>query len=201
MKTIFFDVDTQIDFLFSAGALYVPGSERILPLVAKLNHWAAENGIPVISTMDAHAENDPEFRHWPAHCVVGTVGQRKPERSLLKTRVVVPSYEANVDVSGAQQILLEKQSVDCFTNANIHKVLDALEAERYLVYGVVTEICVKNALFGLLETGRRVEIVADVTKSLNREEARSMVVEFRSRGGVKTSAASVMKERFSSGAE
>jgi nicotinamidase/pyrazinamidase len=193
MKTVLFDVDTQIDFLFPAGALYVPGSERIFPLVAKLNHWAAGQGIPVISTVDAHAENDPEFGNWPPHCVVGTLGQRKPEATLLERRVSVPSHAANVDVAGAQQILLEKQSVDCFTNANIHKVLDALEAERCLVFGVVTEICVKNALFGLLKTRRQVELVGDVTKSLNREEARAMAAEFRISGGLKTSAAAVMK--------
>ena len=26
----FFDIDTQIDFLFPAGSLYVPGAERLL---------------------------------------------------------------------------------------------------------------------------------------------------------------------------
>ena len=31
MKTVFFDIDTQIDFVYPAGALYVPGAEHILP--------------------------------------------------------------------------------------------------------------------------------------------------------------------------
>jgi len=26
MKTVYFDIDTQIDFLFPAGSLYVPGA-------------------------------------------------------------------------------------------------------------------------------------------------------------------------------
>ena len=30
MKTVFFDVDTQLDFVFPAGALYVPGAENIV---------------------------------------------------------------------------------------------------------------------------------------------------------------------------
>ena len=72
MKTVFFDIDTQIDFLFPAGALYAPGAEKIIGTVAKLNHHAAKHGIPVVSTMDAHSENDPEFRDWPHHCVVDT---------------------------------------------------------------------------------------------------------------------------------
>jgi nicotinamidase/pyrazinamidase len=55
MKTVFFDVDSQLDFLYPAGALYVPGAERIVPAIARLNRFAGERGIPVISTMDAHA--------------------------------------------------------------------------------------------------------------------------------------------------
>ena len=40
MKTVFFDIDTQIDFVYPAGALYVPGAERILATVAELNRRA-----------------------------------------------------------------------------------------------------------------------------------------------------------------
>ncbi len=41
MKTVFFDVDTQIDFLYPAGALYVPGAETIVDRIAALNRFAA----------------------------------------------------------------------------------------------------------------------------------------------------------------
>ena len=40
MKTVFVDVDTQIDFLFPAGALYVPGAEALVPKIAALNRYA-----------------------------------------------------------------------------------------------------------------------------------------------------------------
>jgi len=62
VKTVFFDVDTQIDFLYPSGALYAPGAEMIVDRVAKLNCYAAAHGITVISSMDAHSENDPEFK-------------------------------------------------------------------------------------------------------------------------------------------
>ena len=38
MKTVFFDIDTQLDFLYPAGALYVPGAERIVPAIARPLH-------------------------------------------------------------------------------------------------------------------------------------------------------------------
>src|SRR5665213_1774934 len=67
----FFDIDTQIDFVYPAGALYGKGAEHVLPAVAQLNRYAALQGIRLFSTTCAHPENAAEFRTWPPHCVVG----------------------------------------------------------------------------------------------------------------------------------
>jgi nicotinamidase/pyrazinamidase len=157
---VFFDIDTQLDFLFPAGALYVPGAEAIVDRIAALNKFAASHGIPVISTMDAHTPDDPEFRAWPPHCIAGTLGQRKPASTLLKKRVIVPNEPGLPEISGVhqilgvRQILMEKQALDCFSNVNLPALLDNLgghqrDAGHCIVYGVVTEICVKLAAFGL----------------------------------------------------
>jgi len=191
MKTVFFDVDTQIDFLFPAGSLYVPGAETIVPLIAKLNRHAGAHAIPVVSDMDAHSENDAEFRVWPHHCVVGTEGQQKPQDTLLETRVVIPSTKVEFKLGGAQQIILEKQVLDCFRNPNLPDLLAQLNADRYVVYGVVTEICVRFAAFGLLKTGKRVELVTDAVRSLNQQEAEQMMADFTGAGGVLTTSAEV----------
>ena len=184
MKTIFFDVDTQIDFVYPAGALYVPGAEQIVDNVARLNRFSASQGFPLISDTDAHSENDPEFHDWPAHCVTGTVGQTKPQATLLDRRVVVSS-KAPLDAwpAGAQQILLEKQSLDAFSNPRLPGFLELLGAERFVVYGVVTEICVKRAAWGLIRTGKRVELVTDAIRHLNEADARAMIAEFEAAGG------------------
>jgi nicotinamidase/pyrazinamidase len=184
--TVFFDVDTQLDFLYPSGALYVPGAEAIVDRVAALNHWAASRGIPVISTMDAHTENDPEFRDWPPHCIAGTPGQRKPPSTLLDKRVVVPNTPGLPETAGYQQILLEKQALDCFTNMNLPALLDRLGAERCIVYGVVTEICVKFAAFGLLKTGRHVELVSDAIKELDPAANTKMLADFTAAAGTLT---------------
>src|SRR6266849_1533144 len=178
MKAVFFDVDTQIDFLYPSGALYVPGAETILDRLAALNRYAASHGCTVISTMDAHSEDDPEFKLWPHHCVAGTVGQRKPACTLLEKRVVVPNGPCELALDGVQQILLEKQTLDCFSNVNLPALLERLGADRYVVYGVVTEICVKLAAFGLLRTGKRVELVTDAVRCLSEDEATKMIEGF-----------------------
>jgi nicotinamidase/pyrazinamidase len=189
MKTVFIDVDTQVDFVFPAGALYVPGAERILSAVSALNRYAVENDIPLISTMDAHSENDPEFKDWPAHCVVGTVGQTKPAQTLFGTRIVVPAKATEITGLNAQQIILEKVTTNCFDNPNLKVMLEALSADSYVVYGVVTEICVKFAALGLLGMGKRVEVVTDAVRHLSESKRDAMLSEFTAAGGVLTSVA------------
>jgi nicotinamidase/pyrazinamidase len=164
MKTVFFDIDTQIDFVYPAGALYVPGAERILDRIGELNRKAPL----LISTMDAHSEDDPEFQIYPHHCVVGTAGQLKPAITLVN------------------QLIIEKQKLDCFTNPALAPLLANLNADRYVVYGVATEICVRFAAFGLLATGKRVEIVTDAVQALDNEAARKMFSEFTAAGGYPT---------------
>jgi nicotinamidase/pyrazinamidase len=183
MKTVFFDIDTQIDFIYPAGALYVTGAERIIPVIAELNLRAPL----VISTMDAHSEDDPEFQIYPHHCVVGTAGQQKPSVTLREKRAMIPSRP-----EGLRQLILEKQKLDCFTNPNLLPLLAELNADGYVVYGVVTEICVRLAAFGLLKTGKRVEIVTDAVKALDESGAKKMFAEFTAAGGHLTTLATVV---------
>ena len=177
MKTVYFDIDTQIDFLYPAGALYVPGAERLLPAISRLNQKAAI----VVSTMCAHDENDPEFNDWPPHCVVGTTGQLKPQSTMLAERVVIPTTP--VDISIARQIILEKQHLNLFSNPNLPRLLEILEADDYVVYGVVTEYCVSHAALGLLETGKPVTLITDAIRSLSDEESARTIQAFTTRGG------------------
>ena len=174
MKTVFFDIDTQIDFMYPSGALYVPGAERILPVIAELNRKASV----VISTMCAHSEDDPEFDTYGHHCVVGTTGQQKPPATLLN--------------DPARQILFPKEQLDVFSTPELGPLLERLNADRYVIYGVVTEICVRCAAVGLLKSGKRVEIVTDAVRSLNEAEASKFLREFANSGGGLTSAAAAL---------
>lgn len=189
MSIAFFDIDTQLDFLFPAGALYVPGGERIVDKVARLNRHAAAKGIPLFSTMDAHAENDPEFREWPPHCVVDTFGQRKPEPTLMAGRVVLPVRAAAT--AKGPQILVEKITFDCFTNPMLEPTLDELGITEAVVYGVVTEICVAHAVRGLLRTGRRVTLVLDALMALDEGKAQDLEAEVLAAGGRLTTASQI----------
>jgi nicotinamidase/pyrazinamidase len=197
VKTVFFDVDTQIDFLFPAGALYVPGAEKIVKTLGTLTRFAAANRLPIISTADAHFENDPEFKTWKPHCVIGTAGQQKIAGTLLNQPLVLTTVIGSLDairsrITDAAQIIVEKQMLDCFTNPNLRPLLDLIDANRYVVYGVATEHCVRCAAFGLLETGARVEIVTNAISGISASDEREVLERFQSQGGVLTTSAAVI---------
>jgi len=183
MKTVYFDIDTQIDFLFPAGSLHVPGAQQLIPALHRLNHHAAKHGHPLVSSMCAHIEDDPEFKQWPAHCVIGTVGQLKPTETLLEKRVVIGVAPGDYRTQGAQQILFEKNQLDITTSPNFRPLLTRLAADRYVVYGVVTEYCVRFAALALLETGKPVSLVTDAIQTLRAEDSAKTLSEFTARGG------------------
>jgi len=165
----FFDIDTQIDFVFPAGALYGSGAERVIPKVAAWNQYAGEHRIPLISTMCAHPEDAREFQVWPPHCIVGTVGQQKPAATLLADR--------------EKQIIVEKDDLDMFSNPTVLPLLEKLGIDECFVYGVFTEYCVKCAIMGLLKTGRKVSLVTEATAHLSQAEGGKVVSDFLAAGG------------------
>jgi nicotinamidase/pyrazinamidase len=146
----FFDIDTQMDFVFPAGALYAKGGERVIPHVAALNRHASANGIPLISSICVHPEDAVEFRDWPPHCVAGCLGQRKPAETLVEN-----------------QRFIEKNALDVFSNPQTEKLLAELGIDEAVVYGVYLEFCVKCAVEGLLKSGRRITLVRDAVAAVS----------------------------------
>ncbi len=133
--------------------------------------------------MGRHEENDPEFKHGPRHCIAGTAGQIKPQSTLRAKRIVIPTAPTDLAIEGAEQIILEKQQLNLFTNPNLPRLLELLEADEYVVYGVVTEYCVQHAALGLLGTGKPVTLITDAIQSLSQEASERMFQAFAAGGG------------------
>ena len=163
----FFDIDTQLDFLYPAGALYAPGCERVIPWVVKLNAHAVANGIPLISTTCAHTEDPAEFQVWPPHCITGCLGQRKPSATLV----------------GPGQIIVEKNELDLFSNPEVDRILEQFAITDCYVYGVLTEYCVRLACMGLLARGKKVSLIREATAHLSAAEAQKTEAAFLLAGG------------------
>lgn len=172
MKAALFDIDTQIDFLFPAGALYSPGAEKVIGPVARLNRFAVENCIALISSVCAHPEDAEEFKDWHPHCVAGTFGQQKPTATLMEKRVVIPNAAGELKIEGAEQILVEKNDLDLFSNPNMGALLERIAADEFYVYGVFTEYCVNCAASGLVKRGAKVFLVSDAIAAVSDTKGR-----------------------------
>jgi nicotinamidase/pyrazinamidase len=191
--TILVDIDTQIDFLFPAGSLYAPGAEKIIPALAKLHAGAKSGGIPVISSADAHSEQDPEFHAWPPHCIAGALGQKKVPETVMAGAITIPNSPDALPSGwqSAPQVIVEKQTVNVFDTATIDRVLEAWSARRYVVCGVVTEVCVLNAVQGLLRGGRKVELVTVAIAPLEAVSGRKAIERMTAAGARLTTVAAI----------
>jgi nicotinamidase/pyrazinamidase len=183
---VFWEVDTQADFMLPGGKLYVSGAERLLPNIRKLTDAARRGLVFLVSHGCYHAKDDPEFKTFPPHCIRGTTGAEFVAEALTERVLRVPndpSAELPHDLSQYQQILLEKQTLDIFESRHAEKLLECLDREaEFVVFGVVTEYCVRLAAKGLLERGRRVSVVQDAIETLNVADGQRAVAELQALG-------------------
>jgi nicotinamidase/pyrazinamidase len=183
---VFWEVDTQADFMLPGGKLYVPGAERLLPNIRKLTDAARHGRVFLVSHGCYHTKDDPEFKTFPAHCVQGTTGANFVQEALTERVLRVPNDPTTAlphDLSQYQQILLEKQTLDIFESRHATELLERLDREaEFVVFGVVTEYCVRLAAKGLLERGRRVSVVQDAIETLKAEDGKRAVAELQTLG-------------------
>jgi nicotinamidase/pyrazinamidase len=172
---IFWEVDAQEDFMRPGGKLYVPGAERLLPNLRQLTNVARQGRVFLVSHGCIHDANDPEFTQFPPHCIRGTAGAKLVPEALAETFVTIPNEPGAKlpdDLWQYQQIILEKQTLDIFQSRHAESLLARLPRDAELiVFGVVTEYCVRFAAKGLLERGRRVSVVRDAIETLDAKES------------------------------
>ena len=187
VDTLFWDVDTQVDFMDPDGNLPVPGATDIEDNLEKLTQHARTHGIPILSTQDTHVVDDPEFEQFPPHCVGGTPGHEKIPATLLEEAVLVDedsvATQAQALADGdIPQLILQTGQLDAFEEPAAEDLLRVLEPATVVVYGVTTEFCVRLAVLGLLQRGYGVRLVMDAIKAIDEDDGREAVEEMRNKG-------------------
>jgi nicotinamidase/pyrazinamidase len=196
--TLFWDVDTQVDFMLPSGALPVPQAEAIRPNLGRLTDAARAAGITIVHTADDHDPHDaeiaadPDFvETFPAHCLRGTPGAaRLPETAASPGAVDIGPDGSGVDVAaaagaaGAAEIVLRKNRFDAFSNPAAAALLGALAPNRVVVYGVALEVCDRYAVEGMLalRSGFEIVLVEDAVAALDPGRAADLLADWRRRG-------------------
>ena len=196
---IFFDVDTQRDFMDSTGALYVPDAEAIRTNVGRLLREAGDRKVTTVSSRCAHEPGDPEFEIFPPHCIDGSPGAERVFADLP----ALPRREIEVDATADQQAqirpathyVVKKKVFDLFSNPWLEGLRrkGAFKGESCVVFGVATDYCVRACAPGLAEAGAHVLLVEDAIRGVAGETSARTIVEMRAAGVEFTTTDEVLK--------
>ncbi len=205
MNRILWDVDTQVDFMLPDGKLYVPHAEEAMPAMERLVEVARTSGMVHVASADDHELTDPEISDdpdfentYPPHCLRGTrgamkVGATEQEDPLPISLTPYPPGLIPGLIDGRREILLLKKNFNVFTNPNTEPLLDALDPDEIVVFGVATDVCDDAAIRGFLQRGRRVVFVEDAARGL--DEARTAAcTAFWREGGVEFTTADAVAD-------
>jgi nicotinamidase/pyrazinamidase len=171
---ILWDVDTQVDFMLPEGKLYVPGAEETAPAMERLVRAAREAGIVHVASADDHELTDAEISEqpdysttYPPHCLRGTRGARKIPETEQEDPVPITLERLPEHYLSGREFLLLKKSFDVFTNPNTGRLLEHLDPDEVVVFGVATDVCDDAAIRGFLERGLKVRFVDDAARGLD----------------------------------
>jgi len=186
---ILWDVDTQIDFMLPDGKLYVPGAEETAPAMKRLVDAAHRAGVVHVASADDHELTDdeiserPDFKStYPPHCLRGTRGARKIAETDQEDPVPITLEPLPERYLAGREFLLLKKNFDVFTNPNTERLLEHLDPDEVVVFGVATDVCNDAAIRGLLQRGRKVRFVEDAARGLDEGRVAACTAAWRDSG-------------------
>ena len=85
-------------------------------------------------------------------------------------------------LEGGREVLVPKKSYDPFTNPNTETMLDVLDPDQILLFGVATDICDDVAVRALLRRGRRITFVEDAARGVDASRVAACLAAWREAG-------------------
>ena len=172
-KTIFYDIDTQRDFILPDGKFHVAGAEAIVPKLKTLTSLAHDQQVRIVCSVDCHAPGDPMLKSWggpyPDHCLAGTPGAQKIDETAplnplyLKNKEYTPNEIQQVlDHHG--EIIFQRQQFEALANNAHLRAILRLVLRPYkdiVIYGVYVEICADREVTALIGLGPKLHVVKD----------------------------------------
>jgi nicotinamidase-related amidase len=149
-------VDMLRGFLEEGYPLYCgEKARRIIPHIQSLLEQEVNLGSKVFFVCDRHEPNDPEFKMFPPHCIVGTV-----EAEVIPELAKYPGE------------IIPKKRYSGFFGTTLEQKLKELEPEKIIVCGVLTNICVMHTVADARNRDYQVEVPVDCVASPDEEAHR-----------------------------
>ena len=195
MGTIFWDEDTQNDFIKKDGKLSIEGAEAILDNLEKLTRYARQRGIQIVASVCDHTLEDdeisdqPDFEQtYPPHCIRGTEGQQNVYQTKPQNPLFITSESRREELKErldrhTGEIVIKKNDFDVFSNPSTATVLEILEPDKIIVYGVALDVCVRCVVEGFLQRSQgQVILVQDATRAIREEQRAPLLADWTKRG-------------------
>ena len=177
---LFWNVDTQIDFMSPEGKLYAPGAESIQANLKQITSFASQNNIQVVNSADYHFENSNELSKtpdfistFPEHCMANTKGadyidETNPEKPFSEVLWNKNYSDSTIkSIVAHRNIVIRKDAFDVFIgNPNTEAIVKKISPKKVFVYGVTTNVCVDCAAIGLADRNISVYVIQDAIKEL-----------------------------------
>ncbi len=128
------------------------GSDRSVSVAEKTGRVLSEveGKIDVIFTLDTHIKDDPEFRVWSEHCLIGT-----------------EACELHASVSGHEGYRIRKRHFDAFYDTDLDGYLRALGIDVLYMSGISTDICVLHTAAGAFYRGYIPFVIEDLCSAID----------------------------------
>jgi ureidoacrylate peracid hydrolase len=171
-------VDMVNDFCKPGGAMVLPGCEVLVPKQRAVIDAARTAGSPVIWIQDTHRKNmrrDHEFLKRTPHCIEGTWGVE-----------IVEELGARPD-----DIHVIKHRYSGFFQTDLDLVLKDMLVDQLVVFGVVTNICVRSTVHDAFFNGYEVVVPRDCCAATGPREQESSLYDIATHFGVVSDSAAV----------
>lgn len=128
------------------------GSENALKVANQTAEVLTQvtDSIDVVFTMDTHIKNDPEFKVWSEHCLIGT-----------------EACELHSSISGYKGYRIRKRHFDAFYDTDLDGYIRARQYRNLYISGVSTDICVLHTASGSFFRGFIPVIISNLCASID----------------------------------
>jgi ureidoacrylate peracid hydrolase len=166
-------VDMLNEFCKPGGAMVLPGYEVLIPPQKKVIEAGRQAGCPIVFVVDTHRPNmrqEREFLKRTPHCLEGSWGAQ-----------VIEDLEPRPD-----DIYVVKRRYSAFFNTDLDLTLRDLQLNTLVVFGVVTNICVRSTVHDAFFLGYQVIVPEDCVAATGPREQASSLYDIATHFGIVT---------------
>ncbi len=172
-------VDMINEFCKPGGRMVLPGYETLVPYQLSVIDAARQSGVPVIWVRDSHRRNlrrDREMLKRTPHGVEGTWATEVIEELGVRE----------------DEFVVFKGRYSAFFQTDLDLLLKDMQIDQLVVFGVVTNICVRSTVHDAFFLGYEAVVPRDCCAATGPREQESTLYDVSTHFGIVTDAESVV---------